>query len=142
EAVELHGTRVARSVRGRGPTQLARVDAALEQALEQLEHHLAGAPTGEELARAVRAAAEPLSRVCAEAGRSAGELLEELGRESAVGPLLDARLRAAQDLTERSVVPTGRALSGDWRLPGAVATSDVPFREVAMAYIETSVTRD
>ena len=142
EAVDQHGSQLARIVRGRGPKQLARVEQSLSETLATLEAHLSTEATGTELALRIRTDAEPLARVVAEANREALRLRDHLVNEESIGPLVDALLSASQTLTERYTVPTGRALTGEWKLPTAVTTAEVPFREVVIAYIESSVTRN
>lgn len=141
EAIHEHGGQFSRMVRGRGPKQLERVDHALGEALDAMEAHLATSMTGLGLAAAVRADAEPLARVVGEAAREALRLRDHLANQESIGPLVDALLQASQVLTERYTVPTGPAAHGEWTLPAAVHTTEVPFREVVLAWIESVVAR-
>ena len=142
DLVEQHADRLARNVRGKGSTQVARVESALRDALTGVEELLAEDLPAQDLARALREVAEPLDHVAEDAARSASRLRDQLADDQALAPLLDALLLAARDLTERYTVPTGPEREGEWALPPVTPTAEVPFREVVQAFIESSVTRD
>lgn len=142
QAVETHASKLGRTVRGRTHTQLRRVLEGLEPSLGTLEAALGQGRTGEELAGAIREVSDPLEHVIAEATRSAQGLQVQLAAEQAVSSLLDALLKEARSLTERYTVPVGSPLRGEWKLSTPVPTAEVPFRDLVVAYVETSVTRD
>lgn len=141
-ALGQHGSQLARLVRGRGTTQLERVEEALNTGLEHVEALLGTEQTGRALAEGLREEALLVSRVATDAAHSADELREQLASDEALAPLLDALVRAGNTLTDRYEVPLGVPVVGSWSLPGACRTIEVPFREVVLAYIETSITRD
>ncbi|TNE86517.1 MAG: hypothetical protein EP330_22525 [Deltaproteobacteria bacterium] len=141
QAVAVHGAQLGRTLQGRGPTQLDRVRSALDECIRTLDEVLDSKGTGAELAKRVRDATEPLAHVTGTAASNAQLLRDHLGDESALSPLLDELLRASAHLTERYRIPAGRAPRGEWKLPTTVGTTEVPFRQIAMAYIETAVTR-
>lgn len=143
DVVEVHGNQLAKLVRGRGTTQLERVDADLTEALTRMEARIEDATiTVDDLAAALRAEAEPFARVVSEAERAAASLVDRLSGEAWITPLTHALMNAAEDLTEWYTVPTARAQEGDWSLTPEVPTSEVPFRELVIGYVEASVTRD
>lgn len=142
DLVDQHGTTLARNVRGKGTTQVGRVDVALRDALTAIEAILLEDLPAPDLARILRETCDPLDHVADDAARAAAKLREQLADDQALSPLLDALLLAARDLTERYTVPVGPELEGEWKLPPATNTVDVPFREVVQAFVETTVTRD
>ncbi|MCB9664921.1 MAG: hypothetical protein H6732_12470 [Alphaproteobacteria bacterium] len=141
-ALEEHGQQLARLVRGRGTTQLERVLEAVDETLDAVDAALEAEGNGDDLADALRDAASGMSRVATDAAETADELREQLGGERPFAPLLDALLKAGALLTERYEVPVDVPLVGAWQLPEATEVSEVPFREVVLAYIETAITRD
>jgi len=140
-AVESQGSQLCRMVRGRGPTQLARVVAALEEALTRLEEHIHADMPGDEMAARIRAIAEPLEKVVGEAGRTAIQLREYLGDEEGISPLLDELAGTAAGLTDRYMVPIDRVTPGEQTLPRTPGTTEVPLRELTIAFIESSVSQ-
>lgn len=143
DVVEVHGTQLARLIRGRGTTQLERVDDALRDTLARIEAMVEDPTvTAGALATALRAEAEPFGRLVADAARASTGLLNQLSDETWTTPLTQALMAAAQELTEWYTVPTGRATDGEWSLPTEVSTTEVPFREVVVGYVEASVTKD
>ncbi|MFK7930047.1 MAG: cation:proton antiporter, partial [Myxococcota bacterium] len=141
DLVDQHGQALARNVRGKGATQVIRVEGALRDALTAVESILAEEHTASELAASLRATCEPLDHIAEDAARSASQLHEQLSDEHALTPLLDALLVAARDLTDRYTIPVGPERSGDWSLPPPTATTEVPFRDIVRAFVETAVTR-
>lgn len=142
DLVDQHGDQLARNVRGKGLTQVVRVQTALRDSLIAVQTLLGEPLTADELSRGLRDATAPLDRVAEEAARAADRLREQLADDQALSPMLDALLLAARDLTERYTVPVGPERHGEWVLPPPSATTEVPFREVVNAFIESSVTRD
>jgi len=142
DLVEEHGDQLARNVRGKGATQVVRVEAALRDALTQTEHLLQEDLPAGQLATALRDACAPLDHIAEDAARAAGRLRDQLADEQALTPLLDALLLAARDLTDRYTVPVGPEREGEWKLPPPTPTTEVPFREIVQAFVETTVTRD
>ncbi|MCB9682748.1 MAG: cation:proton antiporter [Alphaproteobacteria bacterium] len=137
-----HGSHLARLVRGRGTTQLERVDEALAEGLAQIHGLLDAGLTGRELAAALRAEEEALSRVAADAASTAEDLRLQLSADELLSPLLDALVRAGSLLTDHEEVPVGTLVGGSWALMERGRTQDVAFREVVVGYIETAITRD
>jgi Kef-type K+ transport system membrane component KefB len=143
EAVDEHTDRIARQVRGKGLTQVDRVLEAMRELLAAVEALLDIDDTpGTELAERITDAVEPAERVLDEAIDAASALRDWLASETSDEPLLDAILAAAQALTERYEVPAGVPVTGEWALPTPVPTAEIPFREVAISFIEAHVTRD
>lgn len=143
EAVDEHTDRLARQVRGKGITQVERVLEGLRVLLAEVDELLQpGERTGSELSQALLQAVEPVDRVVEEGVESASALRDWLASDASDEPLLDAILAAAQVLTERYDVPVGVPQTGEWALPSPVPTTEIPFREVAISFIEAHVTRD
>ncbi len=141
QALDRHGSHLKRMVRGRGPTQIERVQASLAITLDRLGQIFDGDAPGDQMAGQLREVAEPLERVVAEASQAAHQLRAYLADEEAIAPLLDELLREAGRLTDRYTVPTGRMLAGERSLPQAPSTATVPTRELTLAYIESTVSR-
>jgi len=134
---------LARSITGRGVTQLRRVEEAAEVALAEADAAI-GSSTGSggELARQLREVMGPLSHRLSEAIESVDALRDQFGGESAVGPLIQSMLQSADGLTEWCIVPSEKADHGAWRLPEAVPTVEIPFRAIAVGFIETRMAQD
>lgn len=142
DQVEEHAQYLGRMVHGRAYKQVLRVQASLAEVLGSLTRALADASTGTDTARVVRRETEPLEHLVGDAARTARLLQQQLSADAATSTLLDALLHETHDLTERYVVPIGPSLRGEWKLPPPVPTAELAFREVVIAYVETSVTRD
>lgn len=144
EAVEAHGERLARQIRGKGLLHVDRVRAGIEglmktvEALLDPEHEASGAQIAEELQRE----SLPVRRMASEAIESATALRDWLGGEASDEPLLDAIVRAAQGLTEHYDVPTALPITGERALPSPVTTTEIPFREVTLSFVDANITRD
>ncbi len=132
EALDDHGSHLARQVKGRGSRQLERVIDALETSLAHLDEHLDEPDVP----------ADRLAASLRQATVLATQLSAELAEERVMEPLLDELIRSVSGLTEHYVVPTGRLLEGDWSLPPPATRTEVPFRLLVLDYIETQVTRD
>lgn len=141
-ALTQHGAQLARLVRGRGTTQLQRVSDTLAAALLSVDGLLHTERSGKALAEALTEEASDFSHVAVDAARQADELREQLADEQILQPLHDALLKASHSLTERYEVPLGTGDRGSWRLPQPLASQEVPFREIVLGYIDTSVIRD
>lgn len=141
-ALAEHGRHLARLVRGRGATQLVRVEDAVDEMLEAVDAVLATDVPAVDVAEALREGADELARVATDAAGTADDLREHLASDEALAPLLDALMRAGNHLTDRYEVPVGTAATGSWALPEPVATREVPFREVVLGYIESAIRRD
>lgn len=143
DVVEVHGSQLARMIRGRGTTQLVRVDDALSETLARIEQHLEMPDVrAEQLATALRAESAPFARLVADAERGAQNLAEQLSPDALIAPLTDALMAAAQNLTEWYTVAVGRGFQGEWSLPTSTETAEIPFREVVTSHVESAVTRD
>jgi Kef-type K+ transport system membrane component KefB len=137
-----HGAQLARLVRGRGTTQLQRVAEAAQAMLARVDERLKAHHSGRELAEQLNEEAADFSHIAIDAARQADELREQLADEQIILPLHDSLLRAGHTLTERYEVPLGQGERGSWRLPTPLASQEVAFRDVVLAYLDTSVTRD
>lgn len=142
EAVEAHGERLARQIRGKGLLHLERVRKEIRTLLETSESLLQQPLTGTEIAAGLDEATRPARRVAEEAIESATALRDWLAGEASDEPLHDAIVAAAQSLTEHYDVPTALPVVGDRALPSQVSTTEVPFREVALSFIEANITRE
>jgi hypothetical protein len=85
---------------------------------------------------------DPLLHLLSDATKSVEELRVQLVGETAMGPLIQSLLRAADGLTEWCTVPTEKADHGEWRLPAEVPTVEVPFRGIAVGFIETTIAQE
>ncbi|MBN2799711.1 MAG: cation:proton antiporter [Deltaproteobacteria bacterium] len=141
DTVEEHANFLGRMVRGRGHTQVVRVQVALQQLGERFEALVKGDLPGEPLARAIRTEADSFERLSREAIRTTRQLQQQLNAESSLSKLLDALLHEARSLTERYQIPTGPSLRGEWKVPPAVSSEEVPFRDAVVAFVETSMAR-
>lgn len=139
DVLEEHATALGRDVRGRAHRQVQRVRAAMDEARRGLDLALESGASAQQLSAEIRAVCEPMVRVSAEAARVAHQLRDQLCDENAVTLVLDALIRSAQELTDRYRVPAGPIPRAEHRLPPAVATVEVPFREWVLARIETSL---
>jgi len=143
EAVDAHTDRLARQLRGKGLTQLARVQESVAGLIEQTTALLEPSETpGPQLAVLLRGAVQPVERIVEDAVETTTTLRDWLADEISDEPLLDAILAAAQGLSERYTVPVRAPETGEWVLPSPVATTDLPFREVTISFIEAHITRD
>jgi Kef-type K+ transport system membrane component KefB len=141
DLVDQHADQLARRIRGKGNTQLARVESALRDALVAITEVMAEDLPPTALARRLREAATPLQHVTEDAARAASRLRSMLSDDQALSALLDSLVAASRDLTERYTVPTGAEREGEWALPPETATVDIPLRDVVQAFIESSITR-
>lgn len=142
EAVEEHSSTLGRQVKGRAITQLARFIQAFQEALAAADSALASGESGVAVAAALRSALEPTVRLSGDVRLTVSQLRDWLANEESDAPLLEDLLAAAQVLTERYEVPVGRPTLGAWRLPTPVPLTEVPFREVAVTFIESALSRD
>lgn len=147
EAVDEHATYLARQIRGKVLTQLDRAGEGLQRLRSTAEALLMEEDpstdlTGERLAIKLASAIEPTQRIISEGVESAVQLRDWLASEESDEPLLNAVLQAAGDLTERYDVPGAAAPVGEWVLPAPVPTTEIPFRELAVSFIESNVTRE
>ncbi len=142
DAVQVHGTQLARLVRGRGPKQLELVETGLQDWLTATSKLLDDVETAGPLGKSLRAETEPLIRRIQEARKAVEQLRQDLSDESWLGPLLDQLHVQAQGLTAYYTVPSTRPTRGSWTLPPPVSTTDIAFQELATQVIETGVTRD
>lgn len=140
-AVERHADQLARDLRARGWNQVERLDAALDAWLASLEGLLAApGTTTVDLSARMRQGAEEVGRVAREALLASQGLRAELAGDEAAAPLLRTLLDAARSLSEWYAIPSAPVPDGGDRLPPAVATLEVPFRDLTVAYIESNVT--
>lgn len=147
EAVDEHATNLARQIKGKGLKQLQRTGDALTRLRVTAEALLTAEDpetdlSGAELAKRLRDATSPAQHVVDEAAEAAEALRDWLASEASDEPLLDTILAAASELTERYEVPSRVPNAGEWVLPSAVQTTEIPFREVAVSFIEAHVTRE
>lgn len=142
EAVEAHGDRLARQIRGKGLLHLERVRKELGTLIEASAELLSSDTTGTAIADGIVEAARPARRIAEEAIESATALRDWLAGEASDEPLHDAIVAAAHSLTEHYDVPTSLPTVGDRALPSKVHTTEVPFREVALSFIEANITRE
>ncbi|TVQ91321.1 MAG: hypothetical protein EA397_09675 [Deltaproteobacteria bacterium] len=141
DLVAQHGEQLARNVRGKGNTQLARVGSALRDTLVSVADIMERENEAATLARSLRDACTALQHISEDAARSASKLRQLLADDYALGALVDALIAASRDLTERYTVPVGPEPSGEWALPPEVPTADVPLRDVVQVFIETTITQ-
>ncbi|MFT4623847.1 MAG: Kef-type K+ transport system membrane component KefB [Myxococcota bacterium] len=141
DAVDIHADQLARRVRGRGTHQLQRVVSALNGALAELGGALSGVDRADELRDQIREALDGAGRPLADALRSTRSLEADLAGDVFVTPLVDAVLHAARGLTDWYVVPMGRVVAGEWSLPTTTRTHEIAFRDLAVAFLETAITR-
>ncbi len=142
DAVQVHGTKLTRLVRGRGPKQLELVEEALQQWLTSTAALLDEGATAGSISKGLRSQTEPLVRRLQEARKSVEQLRQDLSDESWLGPLLDQLHLQAQGLTSYYTVSSRRPERGAWTLPAPVPTTEIPFQELATQVIEFGVTRD
>lgn len=138
-AVEQHAAQLEREMRGRGTTQLGLVDEALGDWLDHVSVALQDSSTAAELSHHLRESAETLSYRIRECASSVRTLQRELGADHAVTALLRGLFGATHSLTDWYVVPSGQIQGGEWALPAPVSTLDIPFRDMAVAFIESRV---
>ena len=139
EVVEDYVSRLENVVERRALTQATRVSESLTEALTKVDEELDADHTGEELAAALKQATEPASKVTAEAAKVTLQLYDELRDEAKTAPLLDALVAACRGLTPRYRTLAGQQQRGEWRLPTVMAEVEVPFREVALTYVESRI---
>ncbi|MEO0604744.1 MAG: hypothetical protein AAF211_25150, partial [Myxococcota bacterium] len=141
DAVRHHGDRLVRQLRGRGPTQLRRVESTLGEWLDKTRMLLSEPPDAHALAQQLRQTSEPVVHAIAEAQAVMRELTDALTEEAWVTSLLDDLRRPVQSLTEFYEVPMGRPTTGEWALPKPVATTEIAFRDVVAGLLEVQVSR-
>jgi Kef-type K+ transport system membrane component KefB len=139
DTLEAHVEGLERDVRGRTHRQVVRVRDALQEALMRVGEILKEERTGDQIAVELRQVAEATERVAGEAGRAAAELRDRLADEGTAGKLLDALARATRELTDRYEVASGRVERGEWKLPAAVDSVEVPFRELVQTWVDTRI---
>lgn len=144
EAVEAHGERLARQIRGKGLLHVDRVKVGIEELIRSCDSLLADESpmSGADLALELDKRTQPVRRMAEEAIVSATTLRDWLAADTSDEPLLDAIITAAQGLTEHYDVPTALPIIGERALPTRVATTEIPFREVALSFVEANITRD
>ncbi len=144
EAVDSHGERLARQIRGKGLLHVERMESALQELLERCGQLLEAdtSVSGASCAAQLEEAARPARKIAEEAIESTTALRDWLAGEESDEPLLEAIVTAAQGLTEHYDVPTTRPVMGERALPSPVSTTEVPFREMAISFIEANITRD
>ena len=131
--------RLTNTVNRRATSQVARVSDTLQTTLAELNEQLESAPSGDELASALRSSTEAMSKVTGEAARVTSELYQDLSDDTKIAPLLDTLVEACRALTPRYRVTVGQRQTGEWRLPSALPEVEVPFREVVLTYIDSQV---
>lgn len=141
DLVDQHADQLARTIRGKGNTQLERAHSALRDALVAITDTMEQDLTAPALAKALREACAPLQHVTEDAARAAGRLRILLADDQALAALVDSLIAASRDLTERYRVPTSGESSGEWALPHATSMAEVPLRDVVQVFIETTITR-
>ena len=142
DVVRSQTDQLTRMLRGRGPTQLRRVDTTLSEWLEQAREQLLEPPAARKLAVTLRSSAEPVIHQLAEANEVVRSLETQVASEAWVNELLTALRGEVQQLTDAYAVPHHRPITGEWALPEAVPTSDLPFRQLVSGFLEIQVTRD
>lgn len=143
QAIDAHGERLARQIRGKGLVHLERVRKGIEGMIAKSDSLLDDAQgNGAQVALEMGDTCTPIRRISDEAIESATALRDWLAGEASDEPLLDAILEAAQGLTEHYDVPTSLPIVGERALPSLVTTTEVPFRDVALQFIEANITRD
>jgi hypothetical protein len=139
EALGEHVSRLENEVKRRAVSQIERVNTALQEAIVTARAAIEGETRAGELAAALRAATENVSRTAEEASRVISGLQEELVDERKVAPILDALMQAASSLTDTYDVLGGRLQNGEWKLPAPIATVHVDFREHVSQHLESHV---
>lgn len=149
ELVELQGrvadvlreqaSELARSVRGRAQRQVERVIEAIDEAVSQIEVTMSAELPASRLAEALGSDTEGLVRVAGDAHRALASLRDQLAAEDAVAGLLDALVKASQSLTERYTLPATPMPRSEWRLPAAIETVEIPFRDWIVAHVESTL---
>ncbi|MEN0065108.1 MAG: cation:proton antiporter [Myxococcota bacterium] len=142
DAVRHHADRLVRQLRGRGPTQLRRVENTLGQWLDETRALLNEPPDAETLGQTLRQSSEPVVHAIAEAQSVMRELTDALTEEAWVTALLDDLRRPVQGLTEFYEVPTGRPITGEWALPKPIPTTEIAFRDLVAGLLEVQVSRE
>ncbi|MBX2796551.1 MAG: cation:proton antiporter [Myxococcales bacterium] len=141
EVVHTHAERLSRILRGRGPVQLRRAATDLGQWLHATDALLETPPAAGALAQTLRTSSEPVAHRITEAHEVARGLATELSQQRWIDALVDALRDRAQGLTDRYDLPDGRPVVGEWALPPALPTSEFPFSDVVIGFVESSATR-
>jgi Kef-type K+ transport system membrane component KefB len=141
DALSVHGGQLARLLHGRGTTQLDRASRAVLEATPKIEAALEHPGGAHEVLSAVDAELSPLHHTLSDALTSAKVLTDRLADEAYAAPLTDALSHAAGTLTEYYRVPAARPSIGSWRLPDRTSTVELPFRETALLFIDSEITR-
>ena len=144
-----------RHLRGRGPRQLSRISAALEEWLAKASALLDPTQTAGALSRQLRRESEPLVHKIREARASVESLLSELTSERWVRDLTTALSEQTHELSESYTLPSepirapelpapGTSVSGPRRalLPAPPPTTEIALREIVGGFVENRVTRE
>ena len=142
DVVHQHADRLTRSLRGRGATQLRRIEGALGAWIAATEVLLLDPPSAGALAAKIRTSSEPVVFQITEAHGVASQLVDQLADDAWVNSLIDALRQAARDLTDHYEIPTSPCVTGDWNLPAPAPTTELPFHDLVTGFIEIQVTRD
>lgn len=142
DVVRTKTDQLARALRGRGATQVRRVETALGEWLEHAREQLVEPPAARQLAAELRRTVEPVVHQIAEADDVVRSLAQQLSDEVWVNDLLDALRQHAESLTETYEVPTEPPVVGEWSLPSSIPTSELPFRKMLNGFFDITVTRD
>lgn len=136
------GGALARHVRGRGLVQLARIQVSLGEWLDHTRLLLDAPPAAGVVSRQLRRDAEPLVHRIREARASVDQLVAELSDEGWVGDLIEALLARTHLLSETYTLPVSRTPRPRGTLPHVVPPTEIAFRELVGAFVETRVARD
>lgn len=140
DVVEQHADSLARTVKGRGITQLHRLETAVKDAVIATQMVLQEDLSSTALISALQEAFGPVLHIADEANDAAHQLQDEFSEHRSVSSLLDALQLASRDLTASYRVPSGPILHGEWQIPEPPSAEEVPFRELFLGFVETAIT--
>ncbi len=128
-----------KALRGRAVVPLERAKQAVDNALGTFQEKLGETTRSEQLLSTLREEHGGLEKLLSEASSSILELHHQLVEDRTVGSILDVLRRSSRALTQQYTISLGRPVRGEWKLPPAVTSLDVPFRELVNAYLDSHV---
>jgi len=140
DVTDAYGAKLERDLRGKGATQLRRVDSGLAEWLQRAAQAVEAHTQPNLLAQELRDLYGPLRHTITSAHAEARVLRQELSSEDSLTPLWRSLLTLCSGLSERYDIPSAPIIAGDWALPEQVDAEEVPFRELVVAVMESSVT--